>query len=338
MSLQETPSRAGKRAIKFSPANIEKIKSFVAQGVNRNKIAERLGVTVGSLQVTCSRLGISLRKPNGYSYGRRPVAAGSSTYARHIGMVSATPPKFEIVLHRRGTTQSTVLPLTDSHIARLGLEAWVQDFKYRPADDRSCGWSNQEGHDLGNTSEGYFRLGCLMPPTASLPSSPTPSRRPAFPKLRFGFLQGRHPPRASNRSVDGHRPEPIQIVGTAAILVDPTDTPLAGKDGVVRPALVDPGAEAGRASLRARLSLRPRRPRRHALQAQGRGQRVAIAASRTPPASTARRCSHATKLSAANMPEPTVLRRGGSMRTSASACGSSPQSSTALLRIRWSKP
>jgi hypothetical protein len=40
-------------------------------------------------------------------------------------MVSATPPKFEIVLHRRGTTQTTVLPLTD--FARLGLEAWVQD-------------------------------------------------------------------------------------------------------------------------------------------------------------------------------------------------------------------
>ena len=55
------------------------------------------------------------------------MAAGSSTYARHIGMVAATPPKFEIVLHRRGTTQTTVLPLTDSHIARLGLEAWVQD-------------------------------------------------------------------------------------------------------------------------------------------------------------------------------------------------------------------
>ena len=124
MSLQETPSRTGKRAIKFSPANIEKIKSFVAQGVNRNKIAERLGVTVGSLK---SRVLGWESACEGYSYGRRPVAAGSSTYARHIGMVAATPPKFEIVLHRRGTTQTTVLPLTDSHIARLGLEAWVQD-------------------------------------------------------------------------------------------------------------------------------------------------------------------------------------------------------------------
>ena len=129
MSLQETPSRAGKRAIKFSPANIEKIKSFVVQGVNRNKIAERLGVTVGSLQVTCSRLGISLRKPNDYSRSRmsRPVPLGSSAYEKHIGMVSATPPKFEIVLHYRGTTQTTILPLTDSEIARLALEALVQD-------------------------------------------------------------------------------------------------------------------------------------------------------------------------------------------------------------------
>ena len=93
-------------------------------------------MTVGSLKSRVLGSEISLRKPNGYSYGRRPVAAGSSTYARHIGMVAATPPKFEIVLHRRGTTQTTVLPLTDSHIARLGLEAWLY-IKYRPADDQA---------------------------------------------------------------------------------------------------------------------------------------------------------------------------------------------------------
>ena len=128
MSLQETPFRAGRRASKFSPANIERIKEFVAQGVNRKKIAERLGVTVGSLQVTCSRLGISLRKPNGCSYSRmsRPVPLGSSADGKHIGMASATPPKFEIVLHYRGATQTAILPLTSSDIARLALEASVQ--------------------------------------------------------------------------------------------------------------------------------------------------------------------------------------------------------------------
>ena len=39
MRWQHATCSAGKRAIKFSPANIEKMKSFVAQGVNRNKIA-----------------------------------------------------------------------------------------------------------------------------------------------------------------------------------------------------------------------------------------------------------------------------------------------------------
>jgi hypothetical protein len=38
-----------------------------------------------------------------------------------------------------------------------------------------------------------------------------------------------------------------QTVGTAAGLVDATNIPLAGNDGVVWAVLVDPGAEAGRA-------------------------------------------------------------------------------------------
>jgi hypothetical protein len=58
-------SARGRRAVKFTPQAIEKIKEFVAQGVSRDEIANRLGVTVGSLQVTCSRLGISLRRSNG---------------------------------------------------------------------------------------------------------------------------------------------------------------------------------------------------------------------------------------------------------------------------------
>jgi hypothetical protein len=49
-------------AKKFTPENIERIKDWVAQGVGRNEIASRLDVSVGSLQVTCSRLGIGLRR------------------------------------------------------------------------------------------------------------------------------------------------------------------------------------------------------------------------------------------------------------------------------------
>jgi len=55
------PSVRGRR-VKFTPQAIEKIKKFVAEGISRDEIANRVGVTVGSLQVTCSRLGISLQR------------------------------------------------------------------------------------------------------------------------------------------------------------------------------------------------------------------------------------------------------------------------------------
>src|SRR5262245_15109138 len=57
-----TPSRG--RQIKFTPERIQQIKNLVERGKSREEIAELIGVTVGSLQVTCSRLGISLRRPN----------------------------------------------------------------------------------------------------------------------------------------------------------------------------------------------------------------------------------------------------------------------------------
>jgi hypothetical protein len=52
------------RQIKFTPERIQQIKNLVERGKSREEIAELIGVTVGSLQVTCSRLGISLRRPS----------------------------------------------------------------------------------------------------------------------------------------------------------------------------------------------------------------------------------------------------------------------------------
>jgi hypothetical protein len=51
------------RQVKFSPERIQQIKNLVERGKSREEIAELIGVTVGSLQVTCSRLGLSLRRP-----------------------------------------------------------------------------------------------------------------------------------------------------------------------------------------------------------------------------------------------------------------------------------
>jgi hypothetical protein len=52
--------RPQNRPVKFTPQVIENIKKLVAQGIERDEIAKRLGVTVRSLQVTCSRLGITV--------------------------------------------------------------------------------------------------------------------------------------------------------------------------------------------------------------------------------------------------------------------------------------
>src|SRR6478735_11213024 len=51
------------RPTKFTPARIQQMRTLVERGKSREEIAELIGVTVGSLQVTCSRLGISLRRP-----------------------------------------------------------------------------------------------------------------------------------------------------------------------------------------------------------------------------------------------------------------------------------
>src|SRR5262244_1430050 len=50
------------RPIKFTPERIQQIKDLVERGKSREEIAELIGVTLGSLQVTCSRLGVSLRR------------------------------------------------------------------------------------------------------------------------------------------------------------------------------------------------------------------------------------------------------------------------------------
>ena len=62
-TMTNASSSARGRGVKFTPQTIEKIKEFGAEGLSRDEIANRLGVTVGSLQVTCSRL--ELFSPNG---------------------------------------------------------------------------------------------------------------------------------------------------------------------------------------------------------------------------------------------------------------------------------
>lgn len=55
----------------LTPEMYDSIPALIAQGVTKAEIAEQFGVTKDTLQVQCSRRGISLRK--GGKYQRRPI-------------------------------------------------------------------------------------------------------------------------------------------------------------------------------------------------------------------------------------------------------------------------
>jgi hypothetical protein len=135
-----SPSARGRRA-KFTPQAIEKIKELVAQGVSREEIASLLGVTVGSLQVTCSRLGISLRRtilhsgptphlrgPNGRAIpvqGSVGVAYAREQKAEEV--LPARSAKISIIMQYRGKEVTTDLPLRSDAFGKLALVAMFQD-------------------------------------------------------------------------------------------------------------------------------------------------------------------------------------------------------------------
>ena len=137
-NVSPSPGR-GKR-VRFTPQAIAKIKELVAQGVGREEIASLLGVTVGSLQVTCSRFGISLRRkilqsgpthPNGRAIP--PQGSVGVAYARETEEVSqkivangAASTKISITMRYRGKEISSDLPLTSGAISDLALIATLR--------------------------------------------------------------------------------------------------------------------------------------------------------------------------------------------------------------------
>jgi hypothetical protein len=78
LSHLKAPSGAeSQRPTKFTPENIRQIINLVDRGKNREEIAEIIGVTPGTLAVTCSKLGISLRRP--FVGASRPPVGRSHT-------------------------------------------------------------------------------------------------------------------------------------------------------------------------------------------------------------------------------------------------------------------
>ena len=146
------------RRIKFTPERVQQIRNLVERGKSREEIAELIGVTVGSLQVTCSRLGISLRRvvfDNGLRLLRRdgphngtntytvsrpggvplPPISGQPQQNSQSGPVEqpeATTPHeagemglatFALRMKYRGHERTRELPLTQDMIMQLAFEA-----------------------------------------------------------------------------------------------------------------------------------------------------------------------------------------------------------------------
>ena len=146
----QLPTRG--RPIKFTPERIQQVRNLVERGKSREEIAELIGVTVGSLEVTCSRLGISLRRvvfDNGTGLLRRGGPHSNtrtSKYSPSRGGDVPLPPINEqpqqnsqsgpaelknevdsanlaLVMQYRGDERTTELPLTQDMIWQLAFEA-----------------------------------------------------------------------------------------------------------------------------------------------------------------------------------------------------------------------
>ena len=139
MTMTNAPSTRG-RSVKFTPQVIEKIKDWVVQGVSRQEIANLLEVTVGSLAVTCSRLGISLRRKNGsrphpLDAGGRIIPTPGVVSIAHVQEQktekvtadSAPLAKFAITMRHRGKEHTADIPLSSATIEVLALEATWRD-------------------------------------------------------------------------------------------------------------------------------------------------------------------------------------------------------------------
>jgi hypothetical protein len=125
----DAPLVKGREPRKFTPENIARIKDWVAQGVGRDEIANRLEVTVGSLQVTCSRLGISLRKrasANGNG-AIKPLRVVQSSIMEDIQQCNTPAPvRFTLLIKTRNRQAAFDLPLHQGLIEQLALEATVR--------------------------------------------------------------------------------------------------------------------------------------------------------------------------------------------------------------------
>ena len=121
------PGSRGGRQVKFTPERMNQIRNLVERGMTREQIAEMIGVTVGSLQVACSRRGISLRPPK-FNTGVARLDRVSAPPSAPVAS-AASEAGVAVVIRYRNKEQVIPLPLTQDMIGQLALEAAFRDTK-----------------------------------------------------------------------------------------------------------------------------------------------------------------------------------------------------------------
>src|SRR5690349_13880972 len=112
------------RHTKFTPENIRRITDLVEQGKSRKDIAEVLGVTPGTLAVTCSRLKVSLRRPrasSGAEWAQRHRSIGERRWAEPNRRGSQESSPESRVVPRRTALQLDEIQVDDLRSANLAI-------------------------------------------------------------------------------------------------------------------------------------------------------------------------------------------------------------------------
>src|SRR6516162_4822991 len=109
MTMTNASSSARGRRVKFTPQAIEKIKELVAEGLSRDEIANRLGLTVGSSP--SHMLKVRIISPNG-SNDKKATALGSleRAHARPRGNDERTTEPRHVSPRRREACRNSQIP------------------------------------------------------------------------------------------------------------------------------------------------------------------------------------------------------------------------------------
>ena len=161
LQLEPRPLQRG-RPPQFTPERIQQICNLVERGKSRDEIAEIIGVTTGTLQVTCSKLGVSLRRPTfdlgtGLLPRKQRYERYESSHQSRIQQDSSEPrpipeqppsrqapaeappasgklndedpAMFAIRMEYKGQERSTGLPLNEEMISQLAMEAEIRGMR-----------------------------------------------------------------------------------------------------------------------------------------------------------------------------------------------------------------